>query len=105
MANLTKQSSKDARKRHYAAVKRSEARLAERIRNKQLTDHEHADPQYYNSIERELRDTLAEFAIDTTPDRTRISWRGSDGIRYVVQEETRPGVLLRVWRSEVPVEF
>lgn len=96
---LPKSASPEARRKKHAANRRGKARLAERIEDRRLYEHELAEPSYYNDIERELRTTLPEFELDVTPDRTTCRWRGLDGTKFVIRANTRPGALLRTLRE------
>jgi hypothetical protein len=102
---LPKNASPEARRKKHAADKRYELRLAQRIRNKRLTDNERANPDYYNDIEQRLRKILPGFEIEVGPCETICRWKGEYGNNFVVISETRPGALLKVWELEASPEF
>ena len=102
---IAKDHNANSRQRKHAADRAYERKLAERIRLKKLYDHELADPEYYASIERELRTALREFTLEVAPDVTTARWRTQSGQPCVFRGAVRADVLLRLWRDELPTEF
>ena len=102
---LPKNASPEARRKKHATDKRYELRLTQRIQNKQLCNEEQINPEYFNNIERKLREILPKFEVESGPCETICRWEGENGNNFVVISETRPGALLKVWELEVPPEF